>query len=240
MGGDQNAQSEMLVGSYINRKATRCLEAWAGDEVADLYYSSYCIGCQDCMFSFNLIGQRHCIGNSPLPKEKYLEVKRRLLERLAGELMSKKRLPSLIGFVPPLEGKPSVRLAQKAKEKQDMARIEQEFAQTSKLILGSALPGGIDCYSAWLSRNIFEVKKAKSALSGGEIFTSRLLFSELAPKDRLIGADEAPEAGEQLKLSESEASTLERGNARSLAKSPFSAASGKSARTRTTSACPYR
>jgi len=207
-GCDQNAQSEMLIGSYINRKATRCLEAWACDEVSDTHYSFYCIGCSDIMFSFNLVGQRHCIGNCPLPKEKYLEVKKRLLEQLSDELQAKKKLPSLCDFVPPLSAKPAVRIAAKAKERQDMARIEQEFSNTSKLILGSALSGGIDRYSTWLSRNVFEVKKAKSAISGSEIYTSRLLFSERAPKDRLIGADEAPDAGAQLKLTETEASAL--------------------------------
>ncbi|MFA6214566.1 MAG: hypothetical protein WC717_04790 [Candidatus Micrarchaeia archaeon] len=215
-GGDQNAQSEMLVGSYINRKGTRCLEAWACDEVSDVYYSSYCIGCSDIMFSFNLVGHRNCIGNCPLPKEKYLEVKKRLLSQLADELGAKKKLPSLAGFVPPLSAKPAISLAPKAKERQDMARIEREFSNTSKLILGSALPGGIDRYSKWLSRNIFEVKKAKSALSGSEIYTSRLLFSERAPKERLIGAEEAPDAGTQLKLSDADAASLELGNVRSL------------------------
>lgn len=213
-GGDQNAQSEMLVGSFINRKANRCLEAWAGDEISDVYYSSYCIGCTDCMFSFNLVGKSHCIGNCALSREKYAEVKKRLLEQLSGELAAKKRLPSLRDFVPPLAAKPSVRLAPKPKEKQDMARIEQEFSKVCALVLGAPLAGGIDKYAAWLSRNIYEVKKAKSALSGEEIYTSRLLFSELAPKDRLIGADEAPEAGEQLKLAEDEAAALDFGNAR--------------------------
>jgi hypothetical protein len=211
-GGDQNAQSEMLIGSYINRKGTRCLESWAGDEVSDVHYSSYCIGCTDCMFSFNLVGQRHCIGNCALPKEKYLEVKKRLLSQLADELEAKKRLPSLRDFVPQLSEKPALRLSPKAKERQDMARIEQEFSETCKLVLGSALPVGIDKCSKWLSRNIYEVKKARSALSGGEIYTSRLLFSERSPKDRLIGADEAPSAGEQLKLSQSEAASLELGS----------------------------
>ena len=212
-GADQNAQSEHLIASFINRKANRCLEAWAGDEISDVYYSSYCIGCTDCMFSFNLVGKSHCIGNCQLSREKYAEVKRRLLEQLAGELATKKKLPSLRDFVPPLATKPTMRFAPKPKEKQDIARIEQEFSKTSKLVLGTELKG-IDKYANWLSRNIYEVKKAKSALSGGEIYTSRLLFAELAPKDRLIGADEAPEAGEQLKLTEYEAAALDIGNAR--------------------------
>ena len=89
-GADQNAQSEHLIASFINRKAMRCLECWAGVEVSDIYYSSYCVGCTDCMFSFNLIGKSHCIGNCQLTREKYSEVKKRLLEQLSGELEAKK------------------------------------------------------------------------------------------------------------------------------------------------------
>lgn len=215
-GGDQNAQSEHLVAGLINRKGFRCLESWAGDEVSDVHYSSYCIGCTECMFSFNLVGKSHCIGNCQLPRDKYAEVKKRLLEQLAGELEAKKKLPSLRDLVPPLEEKPQVRPGKLAKEPQNLTRIESEFSGSSKLILGKPLSSGIGRYSDWLSRNIFGVKKAKSALSGAEIYTSRLLFSELAPKDRLIGADEAPAAGEQLKLVESEAASLGLENARRM------------------------
>jgi hypothetical protein len=214
-GGDQNAQSELVIAGLINRKAVRCLGTWAGDEIADVHYSSYCIGCTDCMFCFNLVGQHHCIGNTPLQREKYLETKKRLLSQLAGELEAKKRLPMLHELMPPLKEKPLLCLGKQAKERQDMARIEHEFSQTSNLILGTRLEG-IDKYSAWLSHNIYAVKKAKSAISGGEIYTSKLLFSELAPKDRLIGAAEAPDAGAQLMLPAEEAVALSLANVRGV------------------------
>ena len=210
-GGDQNAQSEFVIAGLINRKATRCLGTWAGDEISDVHYSSYCVGCTDCMFSFNLVGQSRCIGNCQLSREKYAEVKKRLLEQLAGELAAKKKLPSLRDFVPPLKEKPLLRLGKQAKAPQDKERIENEFSKTCTLVLGIGLKG-IDKYSSWLSRDIYAVKKAKSALSEGEIYTSKLLFSELAPKDRLIGAEEAPEAGKQLRLEENEAASLEIGS----------------------------
>ena len=212
-GGDQNAQSEQMMAGFINRKGNRCIEAWACDAVSDIYYSSYLQGCTECMFCFNLTGQSHCVGNCALPKEKYLEVKKRLLDQLAGELERKKSLPMLSHFVPPLYAKPAIRITGKPEGKKDMAKIEKEFTLTAKLVLGVEL-FGIDRYSKWLSKDVLPIGTALSALSGREIHTPGLLFYEMSPKDRLIGVADVEEAGRELKLPADEAATLCTSNAR--------------------------
>lgn len=75
--------------------AIRCFETGMIVRSSDIYYSYNCNGCRDLMFCFNLHSKMHAIGNCPLPKEKYFELKEKLLAEIADILRREKTAPAL-------------------------------------------------------------------------------------------------------------------------------------------------
>ncbi len=78
-------------GIGVGKTTTRIFEScyiFGGN--TDIYYSHYLCGCNDCIFCFFLEGKRYAIGNLPLEKSKYLEIKQHLLEQIRDDLVSKK------------------------------------------------------------------------------------------------------------------------------------------------------
>lgn len=74
---------------------TRALEGHIIFYCSDVYFVFQMENCSDCMFSFNQKSKRHMIGNIELGKEKYLELKGKLLSEVREELARKKTFPSL-------------------------------------------------------------------------------------------------------------------------------------------------
>jgi hypothetical protein len=184
------------------------------DYSSDIYFSHGLSGCLDCMFSFNLKNKRHCIGNLPLPKEKYLSIKAKLLEDMGGELERKKRLPSLEQLAS--SSKPDysgVRRACASKatgvqEKPSASHSETAFFETGKIVLGQSL-GKMEEYEEWLLRSAARFEKGKSCASGENVMVSAgYAFFAFFPKDRLLTLPEANIAGEELKIPEEDAKKL--------------------------------
>jgi hypothetical protein len=83
--------------SYVMRcfNATylkRCFECSDAANSADLYFCYNLMGCNNCMFSFNLRNKSNVIGNIPLEREQYSELRKKLLSEMADELKKNKRL----------------------------------------------------------------------------------------------------------------------------------------------------
>ena len=76
--------------------ASRCFESGLLSKTSDAYFSYNCLNCNDVIFCFNQRSTRHAIGNNELPKEKYAELKDKLLKEVADELRRKKTFPSLM------------------------------------------------------------------------------------------------------------------------------------------------
>ncbi|MFH1222650.1 MAG: hypothetical protein V1492_06225, partial [Candidatus Micrarchaeota archaeon] len=84
--------SENIFGSYLigysNHcirgpsifNCARCFEFWRCETSSDCYFAYSLHGCSDCIFCFNQWGKRNCIGNLQLPREKYVALKRTLLD----------------------------------------------------------------------------------------------------------------------------------------------------------------
>ncbi len=70
---------------------TRCFEVTDGRNCSDVYFSHNVENCQDCMFCFNTKNRRHAIGNVELGREKYMEIKKKVVGEIAGELEKEKR-----------------------------------------------------------------------------------------------------------------------------------------------------
>ena len=201
-------------------EVTRCFETWMGSASSDCYYCHNVDGCHDCIFCFNLRNGRFCIGNLPLSKERYLELKKKLVSEIA-ELVKKKKAPSLVALAAAskncsaeirqkLEGRTSA-----VQQKTDKAVVEKAFEKTTELILGKGLVG-MDNYSAWLSRHGKEMKKGKSVISGKEVMCANYGGRFFLPDDRFIADDEIAEFGKEIKLDEGEAEKLGVSNAPAL------------------------
>ncbi len=79
-------QSAFCINSFDSDKIQRCFEVSEARGCSDCYYCHNIENCQDCLFCFNAKNLKHAIGNVPLPREKYLEIKKRVLAELNEEL----------------------------------------------------------------------------------------------------------------------------------------------------------
>jgi len=190
-------ESSYLIRCNDTYRLSRALELWMTCNSNDCYYVFAINNCTDCMFSFNLRGKSRCIGNVELPKEKYAALKSALLEQMRGELVKKKRLPSLMDIIAkaPDESKEAQRLVQgrlvkKEAEEKSTAPMEEAFRKTSKLLFGAELPG-LENYKGWLNSRIPKGEMRKSVLSGMEIFVGNYAKYMAVPKSRTVLEDEA-------------------------------------------------
>ena len=190
-------ESQYCIRCNDTYRVNRCFELWMSANCSDCRYVFNLNGCSDCMFSFNLRGKRCTIGNTALPKERYGEIRERLLAQMRDELVSKKRLASLSDLL--AQGKPDVEGARKLVkgklpevdgEKRDMAPIEAAFEETTGVVLGIRL-SPLSGYSAWLSARLPGSEIRTSALSGERVFVGLYANYPLIPKERTVRESEA-------------------------------------------------
>ena len=87
-GVNEVRSSSFCMDCYHSEKLTRCFEVDASRDCSDCYFCHNCENVHDSMFCFNVKNMRNAIGNVELPREKYLEVKKRVLAQLSNELSS--------------------------------------------------------------------------------------------------------------------------------------------------------
>ncbi|MCL6089032.1 MAG: hypothetical protein M1530_02605, partial [Candidatus Marsarchaeota archaeon] len=98
-GTNEGGETGFCMRCGIVYRNSRSFELWIGGNTSDSYYSYGLEGCKDCMFCFNLVGRSNSIGNLALPRDKYSELKSKLLSELRAELREKRKLPSLIELI---------------------------------------------------------------------------------------------------------------------------------------------
>ncbi len=81
--------SSFIINSDANEKLRRAMEADRCSNSNDIYFSHDIDGSSEVMFSQHLKGARYTIGNLKLSKDKYLSIKKGLLEQIAKELETK-------------------------------------------------------------------------------------------------------------------------------------------------------
>ncbi|MFH1285352.1 MAG: hypothetical protein ABIH99_02095 [Candidatus Micrarchaeota archaeon] len=81
--------------SHVFFYSTRCFDSYICVRSSDMYGCFNCQSCSDNMFTLNQKSKRNCIGNLELSKEKYLEIKKKIVAEIADELKRKKRFPSI-------------------------------------------------------------------------------------------------------------------------------------------------
>ncbi|MFH1448341.1 MAG: hypothetical protein ABIG39_05750 [Candidatus Micrarchaeota archaeon] len=77
----------------------RCFETNILFYCSDAFYSNNCKSCHEILFCFDQVSKRHMIGNNELGKERYGEIKGRIVEQILDELRSKRSVPSLLDLV---------------------------------------------------------------------------------------------------------------------------------------------
>ncbi|MBM3229155.1 hypothetical protein FJZ26_01880 [Candidatus Parvarchaeota archaeon] len=70
----------------------RCFEMDSCKNCTDSYFCHNCENLDNCMFCFNTKSKRFAIGNIEMPREKYLEIKQRLVRQMAQWLEKNGRL----------------------------------------------------------------------------------------------------------------------------------------------------
>ncbi|MDD5337216.1 MAG: hypothetical protein PHS02_01920 [Candidatus ainarchaeum sp.] len=193
----------------------RCFEAWMCQNCSDTYYSSGLMGCSECLFSFNMQSRRHCIGNLELEVSKYKMIKEKLKNEMLEKLSKEKKLPSLLGIASAAKAKKLAITAEKkaTDDALDKGRIEQAFLETTGIIFGKPLEGGIDRYSKWLTRHTRPTISGHSAASGRELFMPDAANYSRLPKERLLSDSEAHALGASTRMGEKDAEELNLENA---------------------------
>jgi hypothetical protein len=195
----------------------RTFETWGCRLSSDVYYSARLNNCSDCLFSFNVWNRRHAIGNLELNKEKYSQLKKKLIGEITEELSSKKSLPTLLDIVE--KGKyekpniPKISERIDANEVRDKSKIEDAFSKTSTIIFGKGLEGGIDSYSEWLGRHERPILRTTSASSGKEIILPNCAKYPGLPRNRILCLEEAQVHGQSTKITPEDAEELTLKNA---------------------------
>lgn len=162
---------------------------------SDCYFCHNVLSCHDMMFSFGQRGRSHCIANTQLPKEKYLQLKAKIIGEVAGELRREKSFPSLAELAGDAPVPAGLEIARPpAAQAGDMLAIEKGFASTYNILLKKA-PSGIRDYEGWLARGNVTVREVPSPFGGKTHVPENLPMFADFPKGRIVPMGEALELG---------------------------------------------
>ncbi|MCX6769526.1 MAG: hypothetical protein NT051_02485, partial [Candidatus Micrarchaeota archaeon] len=202
-GTNEGGETKECIRCGIVYRNQRDFEAWICGNTSDSHYSYGLEDCQDCMFSFNLIGKSNCVGNVQLTRDKYASLKKKLLAELRAELVKNRKLPSLVELVS--QGKTDhaealafVKGLKYAPRDLDKTRMEEAFSEASSIVLGRKL-SGIDNYAKWLSENTIVTYDSRSVLGKEVLQYSDYPVMREIPMDRIVTQEEALVLGEKLK-----------------------------------------
>ncbi|MFH1393698.1 MAG: hypothetical protein ABII71_03465 [Candidatus Micrarchaeota archaeon] len=90
-GSTSSGDSSHIIRCFYNNSMRRCFECSTCVGVSDGYYCYNTMNCTDLMFCFHLRAKHNMIGNVQLEKEKYQELKEKLVAELCDEMKRKKR-----------------------------------------------------------------------------------------------------------------------------------------------------
>lgn len=184
--------------SYGQKRSFECSVVGTS---TDCYFCHNVLGSREMIFSFNQRNKSYCIGNVELPREKYLQLKAKILGEAADILKKEKSFPSLAELVPNIG--PAAGVGVKLlpdKMVQNMAAIEKGFSATYNVLLKKA-PGSINEYGEWLSQRTVALEEASTPFGSKTFVPKNMSVLKDFPKKRIATAREAIELG-KLKMDE--------------------------------------
>ncbi|MBI5228067.1 hypothetical protein HY988_05750 [Candidatus Micrarchaeota archaeon] len=202
-------KAEFVIKLFAGFNIKRVFESYSVDDSSDMYFSHACIGCSEMLFSFFQRNKRHTIGNLQLGKEKYFELKKKLLAEAVSELKKSKSFPSLFKLSPTgVENVPEISLPKYSESPTDLEAIERAFSNTYKVILKKESKRMME-YQSFLSRHMIEPKQTKSVFGDTTYYVDygeAEAFSRV-PKSRMVSVREGVELG-KLKLKEEDITSI--------------------------------
>lgn len=214
-GGNGVGTSRYCIHVYETFDCSRCFELWNSRSCSDSYYVFNCDGCTEMFFCFNEYGKKYEVGNVSLPKDKYLGLKAKLLGEIREELISKKRVKSIIDVVEGArfygekhsELRKMLAGRQWEKKEENMQKMEDEFSKTTSLLLGKPLYG-MDDYRKWMEKHTWLIPDSESSLTGRTAVVADYCNLGLIPKNRLILKEEWEAIKGEVSLSEKDVESL--------------------------------
>ncbi len=186
--------------------AARCFECYQSTGISDSYYTYNCSSCQDCMFSFNLRGKNHMIGNLQLARERYMPLKEKLVGEMAEKLKKDKRLFAMGDIAQMAGGKESgkkIEVGPGSVPKE----VEAAFASTCRIVLGKEHKSGM--VAPWLMSRAIGRKKIKGA-GALPTYTVDSPLGRQIGRGELVTFDEAMKsASSKMELGENELPSLD-------------------------------
>lgn len=80
------------INCYNSSNLTRCFELDNCESCSDCYFCHNCENLKDCMFCFNVKSKRYAIGNVEVGMERYLKIKKMLLDEIYKKLAKDKNM----------------------------------------------------------------------------------------------------------------------------------------------------
>lgn len=85
-GASNLVSSGFCIKCYNSVNLSRCFEVDGSNGCSDCYFCHNCEGLSECMFCFNAKSLRYAIGNVEVDRERYMEIKKRVLGEIVGKL----------------------------------------------------------------------------------------------------------------------------------------------------------
>ncbi len=158
------------VAKSMGSELKRCFECHMVQVLSDCYYCAKTQNCRECMFCFGMENGAYAIGNTQLPKEKYLQMKNKLLPEIAEKIRKDGRVLSLLELVERSgKHKPDsrLRIEKEPAASFDSAPVEKAFRSTSSLLFGKEI-GGMESCALFLNKHVPQNVIYPSPLSGNE------------------------------------------------------------------------
>ncbi|MFH1785304.1 MAG: hypothetical protein ABH842_02660 [Candidatus Micrarchaeota archaeon] len=155
-------KTEFTIKFYGGFHCKRIFESQILGDCTDIYFSNQCVNSSELLFSFFQRNKKYRIGNLQLTRDKYLELKKKLISEVVHDLKKNKKYPSLFDLV--RKGKIPKRPVLSTPKKPDtgdMQVIERSFTSTFKIILKKD-PGTIKNYESWLSSEKIKMDSIKT------------------------------------------------------------------------------
>jgi hypothetical protein len=203
------ADNEFAIRSMTVRNVKRCFESRLSFNSSDIYFCCNVMGCNDHLFCFNQRNTRCRIGNLQLSKDRYAEIKKKILGEVMGELKKSKWFPSLFELVPNDASPKRTNVPMLKQPCTDMAAIEKAFSATFRILFKKDA-AGIAWYESWLSRHLIPLKEIVTPFGSKTYFLhDNQDFFSLLPEKRVITQGESMSLG-NLHLDESDLTGLEK------------------------------
>jgi hypothetical protein len=201
--------NEFLIGAIGAENVKRSFCSSDLSESGDVWLSHNCRSCQDIMFSFHQLNKRNCIGNLELPKERYLVLKKKLLDEIREDLKKNERFPHIFDFVPNTNLDKNITVSTKSRpQAADMKLMEKAFSSTFKILLKKE-PGSITEYENWLLKNTIPLSEFPTPFGSKFYISTHPNFPiwNGLPKNRLVSQEESLELAD-LRMDEKDVDSL--------------------------------